>query len=85
MAEAYETQLHDPQIHGLSFDERLGLLADQEWSGRQSRRLARRLQDAKLPLAATIEDIDYTVPRGLDRVLMRTLADGRWMNEHQSA
>lgn len=84
MAEAYETQLHDPQVHALSFDERLGLLADQEWSRRQSRRLARRLQDAKLPLAATIEDIDYATPRGLDRALIRTLADGRWLHEHQS-
>jgi DNA replication protein DnaC len=84
MAEAYEMQLHDPQVHALSFDERLGLLADQEWSRRQSRRLARRLQDAKLPLAATIEDIDYSTPRGLDRALIRTLADGRWLHEHQS-
>ena len=84
MAEAYEAQLHDPQAQALAFDERLGLLADQEWSRRQSRRLARRLQDAKLPLAATVEDIDYTVPRGLNRVLIRTLAEGRWLHEHQS-
>jgi hypothetical protein len=84
MAEAYETQLRDPQVQSLSFDERLGLLADQEWSRRQSRRLARRLQDAKLPLAATIEDIDYSTPRRLDRALIRTLADGRWLQEHQS-
>jgi DNA replication protein DnaC len=85
MAEAYEAQLHDAQVHALSFDERLGLLADQEWARRQNRRLARRLQEAKLPLAATIEDIDYTTPRGLDRALIRTLADGRWLHEHQSA
>jgi DNA replication protein DnaC len=84
MAEAYETQLRDPQVQALSFDERLGLLADQEWSRRQSRRLARRLQEAKLPLAATIEDIDYTTPRGLDRALIRTLAEGRWLHEHLS-
>ncbi len=78
MADAYQQQLHDTDIHTLSFDERLGLLADQEWSRRQSRRLARRLKEAKLPLAATIEDIDYTTPRGLDRGLIRTLAEGRW-------
>ena len=77
MADAYEAQLRDPDVQALSCDERLGLLADQEWSRRQSRRLARRLQEAKLPLNATIEDIDYTIPRGLDRALMRTLAEGR--------
>jgi DNA replication protein DnaC len=84
MADAYQQQLHDPDIHTLSFDERLGLLTDQEWSRRQSRRLARRLKEAKLPLAATIEDIDYTTPRGLDRTLIRTLAEGRWLHEHQA-
>jgi hypothetical protein len=58
MADAYEAQLHDPKVNALSFDERLGLLTDQEWSRWQNRRLTRRLQEAKLPLAATIEDID---------------------------
>jgi DNA replication protein DnaC len=82
MAEAYEAQLRDPAAQTLSCDERLGLLADQEWSRRQSRRLARRLKDAKLPLNATIEDIDYTTPRGLDRGWIRTLAEGRWLQEH---
>jgi len=82
MADAYETQLRDADAHTLSFDERLGLLADQEWGRRQSRRLARRLQEAKLPLAATVEDIDYSVARGLDRLLIRTLAEGRWLHEH---
>ena len=42
MADAYEVQLRDADAQALSFDERLGLLTDQEWSRRQSRRLARR-------------------------------------------
>lgn len=84
MADAYQAQLQDPDLHALSFDERLGLLADREWSARQTRRLTRRLQEAKLRLPAAIEDIDYTTPRGLDRAVIRTLADGRWLHEHQS-
>jgi DNA replication protein DnaC len=84
MADAYEAQLRDPDVQALSCDERLGLLVDQEWSRRQSRRLVRRLKEAKLPLNATIEDIDYTIPRGLDRALIRTLAEGRWLQEHLS-
>ncbi|MDI6773442.1 MAG: IS21-like element helper ATPase IstB [bacterium] len=84
MADAYQAQLQDPDLHALSFDERLGLLVDREWSARQTRRLTRRLQEAKLRLPAAIEDIDYTTPRGLDRAVIRTLADGRWLHEHQS-
>jgi len=82
MADAYETQLRDAEAQTLSFDERLGLLADQEWSRRQSRRLTRRLLKAKLPLNATVEDIDYTVSRGLDRAVIRTLAGGGWLQDH---
>ncbi len=82
MADAYQAQLQDADVHALSFDERLGILVDREWSARQTRRLVRRLQIARLPLQASVEDIDYTTPRGLDRGLIRTLADGRWLHEH---
>jgi DNA replication protein DnaC len=82
MADAFQAQLQDADVQALSFDERLGLLVDREWSERQTRRLVRRLQIARLPLPASIEDIDYTTPRGLDRGLIRTLAEGRWLHEH---
>lgn len=85
MATAYHAQLTDPDVQGLSFDDRLGLLVDREWTDRQNRRLSRRLRDAHLrATAACIEDIDYEAARGLDRPLMRTLAEGRWISEHQN-
>jgi DNA replication protein DnaC len=84
MASAYRHQLDEPDVHHLSFDERLGLLVDREWSDRQARSLTRRLQEAHLRLsAACIEDILYEPARGLDRSLMRTLAEGRYLVEHQ--
>jgi DNA replication protein DnaC len=85
MAAAYQTQLQDPEVQSLSFEERLGLLVDREWTDRQNRRLARRLREAHLRLsAACMEDIDYGAARGLDRPLMRTLTEGNWLHEHQS-
>lgn len=84
MAEAYQAQLQNPDAQALSFDERMGLLVDREWSARQTRRLTSRLQEAKLRLPASVEEIDYTVARGLDRALIRTLAEGRWLHEHQN-
>ena len=60
IAAAYRAQLSDPEAHGLSFDERMGLLVDREWTERQDRRLQRRLREAHLRLsAACVEDIDY--------------------------
>ena len=84
MAQAFLAQAGDPEINNLSFEERLGLLVDQEWTWRQDRRLARLLKAAKLRLSACLEDIDYQVPRGLDRGLMRSLATGNWIRAHQN-
>ena len=48
MADAYRTQLQDPAIGALSFDERVGMLVDAEHLSRDNRKLTRRLTEAKL-------------------------------------
>ena len=63
----------------LSFDERLGLLIDREWTYREERKLQRRLREVKLKQAACVENIDYLTHRGLDRELMRELVSCRWV------
>lgn len=83
MAEALASQLGQPDMQNLSFEERLGLLVDLEWAYRQNRRLARLLKTAKLRLPACMEDIDYIQPRGLDPAFMRNLATCQWVREHQ--
>ena len=67
MARALAQQAQSPEIGQLSFEERLGLLADSESAERESRQNALRLKRAKLKQAATPEDVDYRHPRGLDR------------------
>ena len=84
MARALEEQMQMPEIDSLSFEERLGLLVDREMTERENRRLATRLRKAKLRHNATIEDIDYRHPRGLDRGLMSKLATCRWISQHHN-
>jgi DNA replication protein DnaC len=85
MAAAYRAQLADPEAQALPFDDRLGILVDREWAERQNRQLARRLREARLRLSsACLEDIDYGPARGLDRSLLRTLAEGQWIREHRA-
>ncbi|MEW6048852.1 MAG: IS21-like element helper ATPase IstB [Bacillota bacterium] len=84
MAEALAHQSQQPDMGRLSFEERLGLLVDEEWTYRQNRRLQRLLKEAKLRLAAVPEDIDYTASRGLDRPTVQTLLRGEWIRSHQS-
>ena len=67
MAEAFQQQQQDANIHSLSFEERLGLLIDRQWNWRQNRALDRRLRDGRLQGPACIEDIDYPARRELDR------------------
>ena len=79
---ALEEQLGNPQYADLSFEDRLGLLVDQECTHRDSNRLQRRLNAAGLQLPATIEDIDLSPSRGIDRRLVLQLAQGEWIGQH---
>ena len=77
-------QLESNQYLNLSFDERLGLLVDREAETRDSRRLAVRLKAAKLRQEATVEDLDFRAPRGLDRSVVLGLAQAGWVAAHHN-
>ena len=79
MAQAYHEQLERVDTSGLSFDERFGLMVDQEWQLRKERRTARRLKNAKLKAQACVEDIDFRHPRGLDKAVVLDLATCNWI------
>jgi DNA replication protein DnaC len=84
MADAFRQQTQQTGLAELSFEERFGLLVDQEWIWRQNRALARRLVQAKFRYRASAEDIDFHLARGLDRSLMRSLTqDSAWVHQHQ--
>lgn len=81
MARGFEDQLANASATThLSFEERFGLLTDQEMTFRDNRRLKRLLKDAKLRENACVEDIDYRSGRGLDRSAMASLALCNWIN-----
>lgn len=84
MLEALKAQEQDPAARELSFDERLGLLVDQQWTWRENQALARRLTAAKLK-GACVEDIDYRSSRGLDKSVIRALAQrSGWVRNHEN-
>lgn len=85
MAAALRDQLEQaPQYGELSFEDRLGLLVDRELDWRDSRRLATRLKAARLRHPATVEDIDFRAPRGLDRAVILSLAQASWVQHHHN-
>ncbi len=85
MASAWIEQQKSTETTRLGFDERFGLLVDAEWLVRENRRMDRLLKEAKLKMSqACIEDVDYPARRELDRVLIRSLATCRWVQDHQN-
>jgi hypothetical protein len=85
MADALKTQEQDPGARELSFLERLALLVDHQWNWRQNQALARRLHGAKLRGNACVEEIDYRAARGLDKSVIRALAqESGWVRNHEN-
>jgi DNA replication protein DnaC len=84
MVDALKAQEQDPASRELSFLERLGLLVDQQWSWRENQALTRRLHAAKLK-GACVEEIDYRTARGLDKSVIRALAQkSAWVVNHEN-
>lgn len=79
IAHALREQLEQSGISELPFEERFSLLIDHEWTIRENRRMTRLLQQAKLRLQASIEDIDFKTPRSLDRSVILRLAQCDWI------
>jgi DNA replication protein DnaC len=77
---ALEEQLGNPQYAELSFEERLGLLVDVETTRRANNSLKRRTRTARFPLSATIEDLDLSAARGLNRAQVLQLAQSEWVS-----
>ena len=84
MADAFQKQLQTDEAAALSFEERLGLLVDTEWTAREQRKLTRRLHAARLRYQATLEAVDYTHPRRLNRQQILTLGACAWIAERHN-
>lgn len=84
MAGFLRTWLDQPKDKELAPAELAAMLADAEWSYRENRKLKTRLTKAKLRQEACIEDIDYTLHRGLSKAVVMDLATSRWILEHQN-
>jgi DNA replication protein DnaC len=85
LAAAVQQQRRANDAATLSFEERLGLLVDIEWTAREQRKLTRRLQAAKLryPTAA-LEAVDFTHARRLNRQQVLSLGSCGWIADHHN-
>jgi DNA replication protein DnaC len=74
-------QISNPQYAPLSFEDRLLLLVDLECTRRLDSRTKRRLKLAEFPMRATVEDLDLSPERGLERRLILELSQCNWVDK----
>jgi len=67
-----------------TIDQYTALLADQEWEYRQNRKMQNLLKRASFRSSASIKDIDYTTPRGLDKNTFERLASLDFLKHKQN-
>ena len=81
--EAYERQLEQPSIMELSFDERLSMLVDDEYTSRKNRTVSRLIKNANFRMSASIENINYNPRRKLDKSVMHGFYSCSWIKQNQ--
>ncbi len=84
MADALRELLVSAPGNEMSFEEKLGLVVEREWTDRENRRLGRRLKEAKLGMSACLEDVWCEPGRGLDKAVVRSLATCQWVRAKQN-
>lgn len=83
MAAEFERQITTPTASDLPFEQRVRSIVDHEITVRKARKLQLLLRRAGLSLNASLEDVDYRTPRGLDKSLFLTLGSLDWIrNRH---
>jgi len=82
MSEALLDLRSNPTAADLSHEEWLALLLDREATKRANKSMHSRLRAAKLRQQAAFEDVNYRIPRGLDRGLFLRLGSNQWIRDN---
>ncbi len=82
--DALREQQANPQYTDLPFEDRLALLVDVEYSQRRDNRVNRNIRTAGFPMQASLEDLDFSPSRGLERRFILELGQCQWISSHQN-
>jgi len=84
MQESFNALLQNAGIKELTQDELVAQLIDAEWEDRHQRKLERLLKNARFRYPASMKEIDYEAPRGLDKGLALRLSDGTFIRKAEN-
>jgi DNA replication protein DnaC len=84
MLHCYKTLLDSSHQQSLTSDELLNMLVQSEWERRENSKFNRHLRQARFRYAATIEEVDFTANRGLDKNQLLRLAEGSFISKKEN-
>jgi DNA replication protein DnaC len=84
MADAYRAAMETGADRSQTVNELLGRLIDAEWQDKHSRRTQRLARAARFRSQSTISDIDWLENRNLDRAVIASLAECRFILEKRT-
>lgn len=84
MAQSLRESITAAPGDGLTFEERVAIIVDREWTDRENKRTARRIKDAKLTMSASMEDVWCDPARGRDKATIRQLSTCQWVRQKQN-
>jgi DNA replication protein DnaC len=85
MADEFRRQTELPAMTALPFEERLAMMVEAEWMNRHNSQINRLLKEAKLRCpSASLEDIDFSPERSMDRALVARLSDMSWLAQRHN-
>jgi DNA replication protein DnaC len=82
--QALQEQQSNYKFTELAFEERLALLVDHECTQRRENRIRRNIHTAAFSISATIEDLDISATRGLERRSILELGQCNWITASQN-
>lgn len=84
MLRMYQTMLDSRQHHDLTQDEFINTLIQSEWEYRENKKIGRHLRLAKFRYGASVEEINFTASRGLDKTQVLRLAEGSFIQNKEN-
>jgi DNA replication protein DnaC len=84
MRATFEGIIASKNINAIGNDEFLNLLLQAEWDERESQKANRRLHNARFRFRASMEEIDYVTPRGINKTQLMRFTDGTFVKKSEN-
>jgi len=82
MASVFEEQCNDKYFDNLSFEDRIGMMIDREWTKRQNTKMNKLIHTAAFRYPdACVENIEYQPYRNIDKALINSFATCQYIRE----